>query len=501
MGDFVSVLVAGNKYSVACVESIWQEKTGELRFEARWFEQDTKNNLLENEVLETDSMDDCDIDCINGFVKIVQQEDYCSEGEEENYFCRHFYASDLRVTRQSTLWSGNPGVLSKRLEHLSTEKNISDLDGFESASKRLQSSAVPSTLPCREDERQMVMDFLSTHLGDGGGGALYISGMPGTGKTATVREVVRTLQANQTYEFDFVELNGMKLPHPYHAYTLLHKALTKEYAGQEKAAQLLERRFSSGASRRICVLMVDELDYMVTRRQTVLFNLFDWPTRKNAKLIVVGIANTMDLPERFFPKIQSRLGMTRVVFQPYTRQQIERIVSSRLEGLSVFDNDAIQMCSRKVASLSGDIRRALQICRRAAELCQQEAEPVVTLEHVNKVAASLSGNLYILALQKASKFEKVLMITLYKHFEAQGKEECSVADILHHFDFHCKRVHETDPLTKKEIILLCSRLGSSRLLKVKQNEDEYYPSLRLGLEQDDIKFALQNDVDCSGLIA
>jgi hypothetical protein len=44
----------------------------------------------------------------------------------------------------------------------------------------------------------------------------------------------------------------------------------------------------------------------------------------------------------------------------------------RLSGLSVFDKDAIQLVARKVASLSGDARRALDICRRAAELAQRD---------------------------------------------------------------------------------------------------------------------------------
>ena len=38
----------------------------------------------------------------------------------------------------------------------------------------------------------------------------------------------------------------------------------------------------------------------------------------------------------------------------------------------MFDKDAIQLVARKVASLSGDARRALDICRRAAELAQRD---------------------------------------------------------------------------------------------------------------------------------
>jgi origin recognition complex subunit 1 len=43
-----------------------------------------------------------------------------------------------------------------------------------------------------------------------------------------------------------------------------------------------------------------------------------------------------------------------------------------LSGLTVFEKDAIQLVARKVASLSGDARRALDICRRAAELAQRD---------------------------------------------------------------------------------------------------------------------------------
>lgn len=40
----------------------------------------------------------------------------------------------------------------------------------------------------------------------------------------------------------------------------------------------------------------------------VLYNLFEWPMRKGSRLAIIGVANTMDLPERLLPRIASRLG-------------------------------------------------------------------------------------------------------------------------------------------------------------------------------------------------
>lgn len=47
---------------------------------------------------------------------------------------------------------------------------------------------------------------------------MYISGVPGTGKTATVTAVIRNLQEMSDVEFEYVSLNGMRLTEPRQAY-------------------------------------------------------------------------------------------------------------------------------------------------------------------------------------------------------------------------------------------------------------------------------------------
>ena len=56
------------------------------------------------------------------------------------------------------------------------------------------------------------------------------------------------------------------------------------------------------------LLFSPQLDLLWTRKQHVMYNLFDWPNRANSKLVVIAIANTMDLPERMLMnKVASRL--------------------------------------------------------------------------------------------------------------------------------------------------------------------------------------------------
>ncbi|KAK8251937.1 P-loop containing nucleoside triphosphate hydrolase protein [Phyllosticta capitalensis] len=249
---------------------------------------------------------------------------------------------------------------------------------YQVARNQLHVSSVPASLPCREEEFSTVYSHLEAAITDGSGSCIYISGTPGTGKTATVREVVAQLnasvQAEELDDFIFVEVNGMKVTDPHQSYSLLWEALRGDRVSPSYALELLEREFSNPSPRRVpCVVLMDELDQLVTKNQSVMYNFFNWPGLRHSRLIVLAVANTMDLPERTLSnKISSRLGLTRITFPGYTHEQLMSIIQSRLANVpgNIVHPDAIQFASRKVAAVSGDARRALDICRRAVELAE-----------------------------------------------------------------------------------------------------------------------------------
>lgn len=251
---------------------------------------------------------------------------------------------------------------------------------FQLARSNLHASSIPATLPCRDAEFNTVYTHLEAAITAGSGACIYISGTPGTGKTATVREVVAQLNASVMAEelddFIFVEINGMKVTDPHQSYSLLWEALKGERVSPSHALGLLEREFERPSPRRVpCVVLMDELDQLVTKNQSVMYNFFNWPGLRHSRLIVLAVANTMDLPERTLSnKISSRLGLTRITFPGYTHEQLQAIILSRLSHIpgQIADPDAIQFASRKVAAVSGDARRALDICRRAVEIAETD---------------------------------------------------------------------------------------------------------------------------------
>ncbi|RAH48170.1 origin recognition complex subunit 1 [Aspergillus brunneoviolaceus CBS 621.78] len=265
---------------------------------------------------------------------------------------------------------------------------------YRQARTLLHVSTVPQSLPCRKTEFDAVYSHLSAAIMEGTGTCIYISGTPGTGKTATVREVVAQLNAavlaEEMDDFIFVEINGMKVTDPHQSYSLLWEALKGDRVSPSHALDLLEREFSHPSPRRVsCVVLMDELDQLVTKNQSVMYNFFNWPALRHSRLIVLAVANTMDLPERTLSnKISSRLGLTRITFPGYKHTDLMEIISTRLANVpgNIVDADAIQFASRKVAAVSGDARRALDICRRAVEIAEQQAneaarkEPLETID-------------------------------------------------------------------------------------------------------------------------
>ncbi|NXB81605.1 ORC1 protein, partial [Donacobius atricapilla] len=373
---------------------------------------------------------------------------------------------------------------------------------LEEARLRLHVSAIPESLPCREEEFQDIYNFVESKLIDGTGGCMYISGVPGTGKTATVHEVIRCLQQaaenDELPPFQFVEINGMKLTDPHQAYVQILEFLTGQKVTATHAAVLLAKLFSTpGPKRKTTVLIVDELDLLWTRKQNVMYHLFDWPTQKHSKLIILAIANTMDLPERIMMnRVASRLGLTRMSFQPYTFKQLQQIISSRLKGLKAFEEDAVQLVSRKVAALSGDARRCLDICRRATEICeaarQKRAPEVVRMAHVIEAIDEMFSSPYVSAIRNASLHEQIFLKAILAEFRRAGVEEATVQQIYHHHVALCRMEGLQSP-TVSEIMAICSRLGACRLLLVEASNKYLHMRVRLNLGQDDVMYALREE--------
>lgn len=426
---------------------------------------------------------------------------------------------------------------------------------FQLARTRLHVASVPTSLPCRENEFTSVYSHLEAAIVDGTGSCIYIAGTPGTGKTATVREVISKLEssvgADELDDFIFVEINGMKITDPHQSYSLLWEALKNERVSPTQALDLLEREFNNPSPRRIpCVVLMDELDQLVTKNQSVMYNFFNWPALRHSRLIVLAVANTMDLPERTLSnKISSRLGLTRITFPGYNHEQLMKIIQSRLEGIpgNIVDPDAVQFASRKVAAVSGDARRALDICRRAVEIAEAEApaepstpskkgrtpgqEPSgrnapgrVTIATIKKAINEATSNPVQQYLRALALAPRLLLIALLARMQRSGTADATFGDILS--EIH-RMLKLATGVSDEEILnpilssfqlvgagrpvenymvteALCIQssavdLAGAGIIVLEAQRPERPHKLRLAIADEEVRMALRDDADIKAL--
>ncbi|NXY91287.1 CDC6 protein, partial [Alcedo cyanopectus] len=242
--------------------------------------------------------------------------------------------------------------------------------------KQVLHAAVPDRLRGREKETGIIRQFLREHLCQRRPGSLYISGAPGTGKTACLSRVLLDCK-DELAGSKTIVLNCMALSSPTGIFPAVAQELGLPGATGRDAVRRLEKRLTAQGP--MVLLVLDELDQLESKGQDVLYTLFEWPRLPHSRLVLVGLANALDLTDRGLARLGARLaGSPQLLhFPPYTREQLGAILTDRLgqvAGDPVLDAAALQFCARKVSAVSGDARKALDVCRRAVEVVELEVK-------------------------------------------------------------------------------------------------------------------------------
>ncbi|XP_066256939.1 cell division control protein 6 homolog [Euwallacea similis] len=241
---------------------------------------------------------------------------------------------------------------------------------YQNARRALHSN-FPTDMPGREKEIEEIKEFIQGHLEEKSSGSIYISGPPGTGKTASLNLILESEYILSQVHKIYINCTAIKSATA--VYSRLNKELHVKETGKSEKENLSAFENYLKKKHKPILIVLDEIDQLETKNHSILYTIFEWPSRLNSKLILIGIANALDLTDRMLPRLQARCELKPQLlhFAPYTKEQIVNIFTSRLKAagvLEVFSPVAIQMLAAKVASISGDVRRALDIGRRVVEL-------------------------------------------------------------------------------------------------------------------------------------
>ena len=247
-------------------------------------------------------------------------------------------------------------------------------------------SANPGRLVGREEERSELRSFIEEGIKSKSGRCMYVSGPPGTGKSALVSEVCRDIHRGDGAKTAYI--NCMSAECSQDVYGKLAQELVDcDYdADCDEMENLREMLLPKGkTSDHVYIVTLDEIDHLLALDLEIIYTLFQWSLDRSSRLILIGISNALDLTDRFLPRLKARnLKPQLLPFLPYTAPQITFIITTKLKSLSLLDPlipvdylpflhpAAIQLCSRKAASQSGDVRKAFDIIRRAIDLVEIE---------------------------------------------------------------------------------------------------------------------------------
>ena len=340
------------------------------------------------------------------------------------------------------------------------------------------SSARLEYLPCRKNEQDQIYDYIKKGLETNGNySSLYIAGMPGTGKTASVKTIVNILESELNeakskkngkangkdgiIPFNKLFISGIEYPNISNVFKVIYKFIfekEKDKLNIKNYIQLLNNFFShrkkynssnalKDPSNCHILLIIDEIDILINSSQNLLYNIFNWTTYDYSKLIVISISNTLDLPNRLLPKIRSRMGNNRVMFKPYNKDELRIIIEDRGIDLNLFSSDAIRLSCVKVAAINGDLRRVFKILAKAKEINALENYKKKNKELVSKYDIlnawdELFNSKISKVIGSLNIFEKIIIATILSKIKEQNNLKIKLGDLYDKKDIFIKKYNE-----------------------------------------------------------
>lgn len=259
---------------------------------------------------------------------------------------------------------------------------------------------VPRELPYREQQMQEIMSVVSPALRGQRPRNLIIYGKTGTGKTCTTKRVME--------EFVKSAVPGKASMHYVNCriynsrYRILQKILKGYVPELEKAGFglpfLYEKLVETASGGEQIIAVLDEVD-MIKDLDELVYTM----TRSNDEITkggvsIIGISNKLSFKDSLDPRSKSSLYETEMVFEPYSAEQLKKILAQRaLEGFvdDAVDPSAVNLAAAITSQESGDARYALKLLNKAGEMAQQAGKKKVSDEDVEAACRRVEMDLVL----------------------------------------------------------------------------------------------------------
>ena len=187
----------------------------------------------------------------------------------------------------------------------------------------------------REEEIDRLQSLVNDVL-EGKSASLYISGPPGTGKSACVTAVLQELVARSGKHVANIRIvNCVRC----RTQQSILEALQCNSEGLFLDTKL---KSSSQKGQLPFIVVLDEVDQVEPQHHSFIYKMFEWvyesQLTKNGhkrKFLLIAIANALDLTERVLPRLAlSSVKPQLMHYKPYNGSQIAKIILDRISKVS-----------------------------------------------------------------------------------------------------------------------------------------------------------------------
>ncbi|MCC6027339.1 MAG: ORC1-type DNA replication protein [Archaeoglobus sp.] len=366
----------------------------------------------------------------------------------------------------------------------------------------LRHSYTPDFLPHREEQISQLVELLSPLLKGGTPSNIFIYGKSGTGKTATVKLVMKNLdevskKVNETIIVHY--LNCEIIDTAYRVLATIARKLGKNvpmtgWPTDQVYEEVKNAIEGTGAK---MVIVLDEIDKLVKRAEEALYSL----TRMNSdlsssRICLIGISNNLKFKSFLDARILSSLSEEELVFPPYNAEQLEDILKQRAEMAfndGVLEDGVIQLCAAIAAQEHGDARKALDLLRVSAEIAEREGDNKVRIKHVRKAVKKIETDYMLETVRTLPLQTKILLYSM--SLLAESMEKFTTGEVYCVYKKLCSRIG-VEALTQRRVSDLISELDSLGIINsVVVSKGRYGRTREIKVDSDieALKRALEED--------